>query len=266
MLVEINLLPQKEPKKASFLIFIAAVSIILLSLGSYYFLQIQTTKSDIANVDSQIMMTKKLAEVEEKNAQTNEAAMSVSVLKNAVEWANTYPIETIPVMQHLTSLLPERGFIKTFGYTEAGTVSLSVQFDSAREAAYFLENLNKSEWIEDANLSSLNTQEKEETKESAAATGAANTTTTNTNTQTTGTTAKTNPSIVVTADPNNPNSIIITQVDPNAVATAPAATQPEVTKEILPRYLGQFELKLNKETIKKLINKGGADEEGVTES
>ncbi len=263
MLVEINLLPQKEPKKTSFLIFIVAVAVIFLTLGTYYFLQIQTTKSDIANVDSQIANTKKLAEIQAKNAQQDQSAMSVTVLKSAVEWANSYPIQSIPVMQHLTSLLPERGFIQTFGYTETGTVSITVQFDSSREAAYFLENLNESEWVDDANLSSLTAKEQEK-EETATATS---TTTPTTNSQTNSTTANTNSSIVVTTDPNNPNSIIITQVDPNAAQTEAAETkQPEPTMEVLPRYIGQFEIKLNKETIKKLINKGGAEEEGVTES
>ena len=88
--------------------------------------------------------------------------MSVSLLKSAVEWANSYPIQTIPVMQHLTSIITRAWIYSSFGYTEAGTLSLSVQFDSAREAAYFLDSLNESEWIEEAVLSSLNAEAKEE--------------------------------------------------------------------------------------------------------
>ncbi|SDM23458.1 Tfp pilus assembly protein PilN [Bacillus sp. OK048] len=261
MLVEINLLPQKEPRKTSFLILVAALTVIFLSLGTYYFLQIQSTKSDIANIDSQIKMTKDLAVIEEKNAQTSHSAMSVTLLKSAVEWANSYPIQTIPVMQHLTGLLPERGFIQTFAYTEVGTVTISVQFDSVREAAYFLENLNESEWIGDANLSSLTAKEQDETKEAAPSTASQSTDGQQTST------SLNNQSIVVTTDPNNPNSIIITPVDPNTTAvqeTSTAAQQQQV--DVLPRYIGQFEIKFNKETIKKLLSKGSEDDEGVTQS
>jgi Tfp pilus assembly protein PilN len=259
MLVEINLLPQKEPRKKSFFIIIAAMAVIFLSLGTYYFLQIQSTKSDIANIDSQIKMTKDLAAIEEKNANKSESELSITLLKSAVEWANSYPIQTIPVMQHLTGLLPERGFIQTFAYTEAGTVTISVQFDSAREAAYFLDNLNESEWIDDANLSSLTAKEQEAAKVAPAptATQASQQTSTSVNNQ----------AIVVTTDPNNPNSIIITPVDPNASASqeTTAATQPQQV-DVLPRYIGQFEIKFNKETIKKLLNKGSEVDEGVTQS
>lgn len=260
MLVEINLLPQKEPRKKSFFIIVAVFAVIFLSLGTYYILQIQSTKSDIANLDTQIKMTKDLAAIEEKNANKNESQMSITLLKGAVEWANSYPIKTIPVMQHLTGLLPERGFIQTFGYTEAGTVTISVQFDSAREAAYFLDNLNESEWIDDVNLSSLTAKEQEKTDESAPAA-----TNQSTEGQQTSTTVN-NQSIVVTTDPNNPNSIIITPVDPNTKTSEETAAAAKQQVDVLPRYIGQFEITFNKETIKKLLNKGSEDEKGVTQS
>ncbi|MFJ5758192.1 PilN domain-containing protein [Neobacillus sp. NPDC093182] len=262
MLVEINLLPQKEPRKKSFFIIIAAMAVIFLSLGTYYFLQIQSTKNDITYMDSQIKMTKDLEAIEEKNTNKSESELSITLLKSAVEWANSYPIQTIPVMQHLTGLLPERGFIQTFAYTEAGTVTISVQFDSAREAAYFLDNLNESEWIDDTNLSSLTTKEQEETKEAAPSTAA----TQSTDGQQPSTSVN-NQSIVVTTDPNNPNSIIITPVDPNTtVAEETTAVAQQQKVDVLPRYIGQFEIKFNKETIKKLLNKGSEDKEGVTQS
>ena len=258
MLVEINLLPQKEPRKKSFFILVAALAVLFLSLGTYYILQIQSTKSDIANMDNQIKMTKELAAIEEKNANKSESELSITLLKGAVEWANSYPIKTIPVMQHLTGLLPERGFIQTFGYTEAGTVTISVQFDSAREAAFFLDNLNESDWIDDANLSSLTAKEQKETTDTSA-------TTTNQSSASQQTTAGVNnQAIVVTMDPNNPNSFIITPAAPTTTTEETAAKQQKV--DVLPRYIGQFEITFNKETIKKLLNKGSEDEEGVTQS
>jgi hypothetical protein len=144
MLVEINLLPQKEPKKIGFIITLSCLVGLLVLTGAYYLWQTNSTKSVIASLDRQITMTKKIAEKENKSTETVEATSSVSQLKTAIDWANDYPIQTIPVMRHLTSLLPERGFIQSLAYSEAGTISLSMQFDSAREAAYFLDNLNES--------------------------------------------------------------------------------------------------------------------------
>jgi hypothetical protein len=81
--------------------------------------------SDIAAADRQISMTQKVADKEARNANTSESSSSASQLKCAVEWANNYPIQTIPVMRHLTSLLPERGFIQSFTYNETGDVTIS---------------------------------------------------------------------------------------------------------------------------------------------
>jgi Tfp pilus assembly protein PilN len=233
MLVEINLLPQKEPRKFNIIILIVLLALIVL-IGAFYYWQIQAAKSELRSLDKQISMTKEIAIKEEQNADKNESQMSISLLKNAVEWANTYPIETIPIMQHLTSLLPERGFIQSFAYAEAGTVILTVQFDSAREAAYFLDNLGESEWVGEPTLNSLTIQEKEEVVE------------TKTEAETTDENSSDN------AEKEN------------------RAAGPEIEKndnsndQYLPRYIGQFEIKLNIVKIKELTTK--SNEEGVTAS
>ncbi|MEH7176382.1 PilN domain-containing protein [Neobacillus vireti] len=229
MLVEINLLPQKEPRKFNIILLIVLLALILF-VGIFYYWQIQSTKTELQNLDKQISVTKEIAVKEEKNTDKNASQMSVSILKNAVEWANTYPIQTIPIMQHLTSLLPERGFIQSFAYAEAGTVILTVQFDSAREAAYFLDNLGDSEWVGEPTLNSLTIQEPEAAESTA--------------------TESTN--------------------EENADPAANQNSTPEVENNLnsidhyLPRYIGQFEIKLNMVKIKELTGK--SDEEGVTQS
>jgi Tfp pilus assembly protein PilN len=237
MLVEINLLPQKEPRKFNIILLIVLLSLIIL-VGAFYFWQIQTTKSELQNLDKQISVTKEVAVKETQNAEKNDSQMSISLLKNAVEWANTYPIQTIPIMQHLTSLLPERGFIKSFAYAEAGTVILTVQFDSAREAAYFLDNLGESDWVGEPTLNSLTIEEKEEAE-----------VTTDTATQTTG-----EDSAAVADNADNENQ-----------AATPKNENKEVSNDqYLPRYIGQFEIKLNIVKIKEQTTE--SNEEGVTAS
>ncbi|MBT2727069.1 PilN domain-containing protein [Bacillus sp. ISL-75] len=290
MLVEINLLPQKEPKKIGFIITLSCLVGLLVLTGAYYLWQTNSTKSVIASLDRQITMTKKIAEKENKSTETVEATSSVSQLKTAIEWANDYPIQTIPVMRHLTSLLPERGFIQSFAYTEAGTISLTVQFDSAREAAYFLENLNESKWIEEASLSSLAAAStSESTVDNASATISTNqTNATNSTTQTTNQTNTTNSDQAVTnqssssntnsqtnsaagitgtgVQTNTANTTATTSTVNNTTTTSSGTESKSVSDNILPRYTGQFEIKLDKEVVKKNIKKSNKDEEGVTGS
>ncbi|QCJ43625.1 hypothetical protein FAY30_17835 [Bacillus sp. S3] len=293
MLVEINLLPHKESKKLGFIISLSSIVALLLIAGAYYYWQINVTKNEVASLDRQIAMTKKVTQREEQNSQTVEAANSVSQLKSAIHWADDYPIQTIPVMRHLTSLLPERGFIQSFGYKEEGTITLSVQFDSAREAAYFLDNLNKSKWIAEASLSSLaaaadpaedattgnvNQTNTTATDSQANTTDSTVNTTNQTSTpnqtqtgqNTTGVTANTGGQTnSASGTTNTQNNTVNTTTNTNTVInTGKTTAGTNVTKNsnILPRYTGQFEIKLDKEFVKKNIKKSTKDEKGVAGS
>ncbi|MFK9091296.1 PilN domain-containing protein [Bacillus salipaludis] len=285
MLVEINLLPQKEPKKLSFIITLSSILMVIILVGTYYLWQINVTKSEVASLDRQIAMTKKIAEKEEQNSQTVASTNSVNQLKSAIEWADEYRIQTIPVMSHLTSLLPERGFIQSFGYTEEGTITLSIQFDSAREAAYFLDNLNESKWIAEASLSSLATAADPTADTTGTATqtnttdstaNVTNQTTTTNQTQpgqdTTGVTAntgsQTNTASETATTPNNTVNPTANTNTVNNTGTAATTTKTATSKKsnILPRYTGQFEIKLDKEFVKDNIKKSKKDEKGVAGS
>ncbi len=271
MLVEINLLPQKEPRKFNIL-YLIIIIVLLALIGGFYFWLIHSAKSDIASVEQQIQTTKKIAEKTEKNAGKTNDPISASLLRTAVDWVSDYPIETIPVMNHLTGLLPERGFIQSFAYTEAGTVTISVQFDSAREAAYFLECLKESKWVKEASLDSLSVIEIKETTESA---GQSNQTssnssnlngqnTTNKNTDNQGT----NNTNTANTENQTANSNATTSQNMNTTNTGTASKNnaAKSDKNILPRYLGQFQITFDKDAIKKDTEKSKKKEEGVTGS
>jgi Tfp pilus assembly protein PilN len=264
MLVEINLLPEREPRKFAFVIILSSLVFLLLIVSAFYFWQLNATKNEITSVDRQISMTQKIAAKETTTTNTASTTNSASQLEIAIKWAKDYPIQTIPVMRKLTSLLPERGFIQSFGYTEAGDVTLTVQFDSAREAAYFLSSLNGSDWIKDASLNSLTTSATADKNSNNAANGQTGATGTANNSGTvvngsTGSTvnpaAQTNTTTAVQNGQNNSTS-----------STTTANTASTVTDQYLPRYVGQFQITLNKEVIKKQTNKGTKDQEGVTGS
>jgi Tfp pilus assembly protein PilN len=289
MLVEINLLPQKEPKKVGFIITLSSLLVVFFLIGGFYFWQTQSAKDELASLDRQISITKKIADKEQKNSETAASSSSINQLKSAINWANDYPIQTVPVMQHLTSLLPERGFIQSFGYSESGTVTLTVQFDSAREAAYFLDSLNQSKWIAEASLNSLAaTESKNETNaagNSAVSNRQGDTTnpTSNANQSTPGSTTtvdsqnhqatgtitnqgtQTNPAAGTTNQDSRNNTSTTTNQNTvnNNTASSPISSPIKQKSNYLPRYTGQFEIKFNKEEMKKIIQKSKKDGEGV---
>ncbi|WP_312470987.1 hypothetical protein [Neobacillus sp.] len=277
MLVDINLLPQKEPKKYGFIITISSLLALFVLIGSFYYWQTHSTKGELTSLDRQIAMTKKIAEKEEQNSKAVESSSSTSKLKSAIEWADDYSIQTIPVMRHLTSLLPARGFIQSFGYAESGIVSLTVQFDSTREAAYFLDSLNQSKWIKEATLSSLSAIQSE-TETNAADNTAASNSQTNTASTTNQTTtdspatvnSQSNQATGTTSNLNGTNNNTSTTANANTVnnnqAAASTSTVSKPTNNYLPRYTGQFEIKFKKEAIKNSLKKSKKDGKGVTGS
>jgi type IV pilus assembly protein PilN len=207
MLIEINLLPKKKQESRKLLTSTLILALLFITAGGALFWQASTLKADVAVVENRIDTTKKLAEIEQKKSTELTEADSVSKLEQSVVWAEDYIVPSVPVMREFTSLLPERGFIQTFAYQESGTLSLTVQFDTSREAAYFLNRLNESEWVNEAMLLSLTATQKVGELETE-----------------------------TTLNLNN-----------------------DYEEEILPRYQGQFEIKLNKETVKSSVLE---DEEG----
>ena len=155
MLIDINLLPQKEEKNKTLLVLAIIFAVILLLGVFFMFWFSRSYENQIANLDQQIASTESMIATEQQKQVTAEATDSLSKLANTVEWAKAYPLKTIPVLQKLTSLLPERGFIKTFKYEESGKIVLTVQFEQSREAAYYLSSMLDSDWVSDAKLNSL---------------------------------------------------------------------------------------------------------------
>ncbi|HJV17664.1 MAG TPA: fimbrial assembly protein, partial [Bacillales bacterium] len=157
MLVDINLLPKKEPKNYRFLILSALCVLLIALAASFYYFQINSLKTKMETVEKQILIVKKISDKQSTNLNKNEAANSLNLLKSGIEWAEANRVITIPVMKKLTSLLPERGFIQSFKYEESEIITLKVQFDTTSEVAYYLDHLNKEKWIKESTLIKLNT-------------------------------------------------------------------------------------------------------------
>lgn len=155
MLVEINLLPQKEEKNKSLLLLVISLIVILLIGGTFAYLLNRTYSSKLSSMEKQITTNEKLVALEQEKMIAKENANSYTELENTVKWAEEYPIKTVPMLQKLTALLPERGFIQTFNYVNTGIVQVGIQFESSREAAYYLSSLQESNWVKDSKLLSV---------------------------------------------------------------------------------------------------------------
>ncbi|MGE7119987.1 hypothetical protein ACQKIC_07230 [Peribacillus sp. NPDC046944] len=162
MLVDINLLPKKEKRNPRFFIYLIFLLILALAAGTLFYWQYSLQSDRIRSMDKQILQVREAtATVEQNMINTQKSGNSVTELHSIIDWADTFPIDTVFVLNQLTFLLPERGFFDAFSYNEDGSIQLTVQFDTSRQAAYYLSELTKSKLIGTAELVSVTTEEME---------------------------------------------------------------------------------------------------------
>lgn len=158
MLIEINLLPEKDKKQVSMIIPMLILLLVAALAGFFLTLQYKQVKQELATTQNNIETVNELISLEGNQA---EPISDITELQSVVDWAENYPISTVLMLQELSALLPERGFIMNFTYNDDGSVQLSVQFDSNREIAFYLKNVNDSIYVSDATLTQVNTTEYE---------------------------------------------------------------------------------------------------------
>ncbi|AUD13679.1 MULTISPECIES: PilN domain-containing protein [unclassified Planococcus (in: firmicutes)] len=165
MLVDINLLPQKERDRPA--VLIAAVAILLLAIIIWAVFAMmsraEANEQQALQVQAQGVMAEQAqirSELEARQGMNEEQQLQATV-----EWAESYQFDTIPLLEELVSLLPARGFFQTFSYTGLDQAQLVVQFDSSREAAYYLAQLKSSELLTSATLDNVATETFDEAEE-----------------------------------------------------------------------------------------------------
>ncbi|MEM5015835.1 PilN domain-containing protein [Metabacillus indicus] len=165
MLADINLLPKKDPRNvanATLYILLAFIAVIFAGL---FIIQLTSANGEKAELKSQAVALQSEYEklAAEKGTKSNSSS-SVSALQSAVEYADGVSLDSVPVVKELADKLPERGFFKTFSYNDAGELTLSVQFDTNREAAYYLARLKESAYFTKADLISITSVKEEGTE------------------------------------------------------------------------------------------------------
>ncbi len=155
MLVDINLLPEKQKKKYSVISIIALLLVCAALVAIFLFYQYEQVRQQANIVQKQIQDTKMLRLMKEQKLTEYTSSSAVSELDGAISWTEDLPIPTVFLIRHLSGLLPERGFVLNFNYNDDGNVNLTVQFDTSQEAAYYLKSLKDSAYIEGINLSSI---------------------------------------------------------------------------------------------------------------
>jgi type IV pilus assembly protein PilN len=155
MLIDINLLPEKQKKNYTFILVLVILLVTGAALATFLFFKNEQIHQKSEQMQKQIQDTKILRAIQEKKLEDYASSSAITELNEAISWTEELPIPAVTLIRHLSELLPERGYVLNFNYSDAGAVNLTVQFDTSREAAYYLKSLKDSAFIESVNLSSI---------------------------------------------------------------------------------------------------------------
>lgn len=226
MLVDINLLPRKEYKNRTNLLLGIIITMFVFVSFLFVFLQLNKANAIEEDLQNQLATIQAARMAAEQEGTLSNHSSSVLQLEKTAEWADAYFVETVPILNHITELLPERGFVQSFSYTDTGVVSLQVQFDTNAEVAHYLALLNESSHFESVQLFSVSTSQLMEDTE------VDNEDTQNNETK---------------DEANEENKNVLSPKD---------QTETDENKNVLPRYFAQFELTINKAAFNSIQKEG----------
>jgi type IV pilus assembly protein PilN len=155
MIVEINLLPKKEPKNVAVWVSVAVFALFVIAAAIIFYLLAARADEQINALTGEIKQIRAMQAIEQQKQKDAQSAQEIKELHEAVQWSKKYPLKMVPLLRNMTKLLPERGFVMNFSYADNGTVTVAVQFDTSEQAAYYLKRLEDAKFVKDVQLKSV---------------------------------------------------------------------------------------------------------------
>lgn len=162
MVVEINLLEQKDKRNILPYLIIGLFAVCLL----FVFIFFTTERSQLGKESEAIQQeVEQVQSRQELLHQSSGGGSSREKLAQSVEELQSTMTPALPIIRELVSLLPARGFFETFTLTSSSEVSLVVRFDTMQEVAQFTNTLDQQEFVQRADLSSVEAEVVDDTED-----------------------------------------------------------------------------------------------------
>jgi type IV pilus assembly protein PilN len=154
MLVEINLLPKKEPRNITPYLIIVSTVLIVTIIGIVMYSKVMDEKKRIADVKAETQQVKLQQITEEKKIKDKSNGNATEQLRKIVEETEKKTLHSVDLMNRIVSLLPTKGYFKSYKY-EDGKITLHVLYKEYAEAAYYYKRLQDEEWVFSIKMSSI---------------------------------------------------------------------------------------------------------------
>ncbi|MEQ6375676.1 PilN domain-containing protein [Bacillaceae bacterium S4-13-56] len=159
MLVEINLLQDKERKNQGYIILVAFVGLMIIGtlIGAYIFSS--KINNEIGKTQNEI--NKIQEEIQSIETTLQSGGMSdYEKLKATVNDLQAFPIDTDSLIMNASRQLPEDGYFQSFDFS-GNQITLQVLLRDDKDAAYYLTRLSNQDWVSAVKLLSISTQQEE---------------------------------------------------------------------------------------------------------
>lgn len=156
MLAEINLLPKKDIKNQAKKIIVMIILVSFIFAVVLFLVQMRSLSNQEESMKlEQTALEKQLQIIQEKGTLASNAN-SLALLQSAIDFVEVTSIDVVPILDEVTKLLPERGYVLEYDQVDVKTVNIKIQFDTNREAAYYLTRMIDSSYFEQVMLQKLN--------------------------------------------------------------------------------------------------------------
>ncbi|MBN8194880.1 fimbrial assembly protein, partial [Bacillus sp. NTK074B] len=78
------------------------------------FLTVKEKNNELLGIEKRIIQTNEILEAQQAKLQEYQSSNAAEELKVAIEWADRQPFDLVFLMEQITRLLPERGFVIEF--------------------------------------------------------------------------------------------------------------------------------------------------------
>ncbi|MBB6455060.1 type IV pilus assembly protein PilN [Salirhabdus euzebyi] len=166
MLVDINLLQNKERKNKAFLLLLGFLIVLVGATVFGTFYVTSQIKEDITQTESQI------EKVQAERLELQELLQTAGIsdfqkLEKTVSELKKYPINSDGLIRSTSKLLPENGYFQSFQYSGDQLV-LEVFVQDDMDAAYYLNHLAQQQWINAVKLLTVSTNNQQQQQEEQA--------------------------------------------------------------------------------------------------
>ena len=159
MLVEINLLPKKDRKSKVNTLLLGLFLFIFVLIIGFFIWQINAKEAKLESVVGQIAMTTETIEIKQNQITDFKNSSSVQELGQAITWADAQRFDLVYLLDQLTAILPDRGFLMNLEMDDTYKMNQVIQFDTRSDAAYYLHTLLSFDWVDEAIVSETTTKD-----------------------------------------------------------------------------------------------------------